>query len=77
MMNRLHSKILICLLPALCLLLSCSNEPTVGFSAPVELIEAGAEGRTVEFSLSSGDSWVAKTQDPWITVSPANGNGST
>lgn len=76
-MNRLHSEILICLLPALCLLHSCSNEPSVGFSAPVDLIEAGAEGKTVEFSLSSGDSWVAKTQDPWITVSPANGNGST
>ena len=55
MMNRLHSEILICLLPALCLLHSCSNEPSVGFSAPVDLIEAGAEGRTVEFSLSSGD----------------------
>ena len=44
MMNRLHSEILICLLPALSLLHSCSNEPSVGFSAPVDLIEAGAEG---------------------------------
>ena len=52
-----------------------SNEP--GFELDTDSIEIDAAGGQVRVMLESPDSWVAKTQNPWITVTPANGIGST
>ena len=39
-------------------------------------IEIGAEGGTHNIKITADDSWIAQTNDPWITVSPANGRGT-
>lgn len=35
----------------------------------------GPEGGVKSIEVSSADSWVVETSEPWITVSPANGKG--
>ena len=56
---------------------SCVEDPVPSFGLDRDSIEVGAEGGNVPFRLESGESWVVRTQEPWLTVSPANGNGST
>ena len=57
--------------------ISCVEDPVPSFGVDRDSIEVGAEGGKVPFRLESGESWVVRTQEPWLTVSPANGNGST
>ena len=57
--------------------ISCVEDPVPSFGVDRDSIEVGAEGGKVPFRLESGQSWVVRTQEPWLTVSPANGNGST
>ena len=57
--------------------ISCVEDPVPSFGVDRDSIEVGAEGGNVPFRLDSGESWVVRTQEPWLTVSPANGNGST
>ena len=57
--------------------ISCVEDPVPSFGVDRDSIEVGAEGGNVPFRLESGESWVVRTQEPWLTVSPANGNGST
>ncbi len=40
-------------------------------------IEVSEVGGTELVQLSSGDDWIASTDNTWITISPANGRGST
>ena len=57
--------------------ISCVEDHVPSFGVDRDSIEVGAEGGNVPFRLESGESWVVRTQEPWLTVSPANGNGST
>ena len=57
--------------------ISCVEDPVPSFGVDRDSIEVGAEGGNVPFRLESGESWVVRTQEPWLTVSPANGKGST
>ena len=57
--------------------ISCVEDPVPSFGVDRDSIDVGAEGGNVPFRLESGESWVVRTQEPWLTVSPANGNGST
>ncbi len=57
--------------------ISCVEDPVPSFGVDRDSIEVGAEGGNEPFRLESGESWVVRTQEPWLTVSPANGNGST
>lgn len=57
--------------------ISCVEDPVPSFGLDRDSIEVGAEGGNVPFRLEAGQSWVVRTQEPWLTVSPANGNGST
>ena len=57
--------------------ISCVEDPVPSFGVDRDSIEVGAEGGNVPFRLESGESWVVRTQEPWLTVGPANGNGST
>ncbi|MGN0201548.1 MAG: hypothetical protein ACI399_01405 [Candidatus Cryptobacteroides sp.] len=66
---------LICLSAAL--LLSCKEEASVEFAVSGNEIVMGPEGGKALLDLSADSEWIVKTQEPWITVSPANGIGST
>ena len=55
---------------------SCKQNPVVEFGVDEKTIAVGAEGGERTFNVSAGGSWVAMTESPWITVSPANGRGS-
>ena len=39
-------------------------------------IQVGAEGGRRTVQVTAPGSWVAMTESPWITISPANGRGS-
>ena len=61
---------------ALISLLSCVDEPAVEFGLDADVIEIGPEGGVQVVNISSSDNWIATVQEPWVTVSPANGVGS-
>lgn len=55
----------------------CANDDKkVGVTIDTDNIEIGAEGGTHNIKITADDSWIAQTNDPWITVSPANGRGT-
>lgn len=59
------------------LFIGCSDEDKkVTFSLDSQDIEIGAEGGTRRIKIASGENWVATTNEPWITISPANGRGT-
>ena len=57
--------------------LSCVHPEEISFALDASSVEMPACGGTKTIALESPQQWVARTQEPWITVSPANGNGST
>jgi len=60
------------------LAVACDNgSESIDFEMDRSQIEIGEAGGTEIVQLSSGDDWIASTDNPWITVSPANGRGST
>ena len=56
--------------------LACVNEQPVDFEVDADVSEFAPEGGVEVINISSADRWVASSQVPWITVSPANGAGS-
>ena len=76
-MNKIYTKSLFLALAAgLLSLTSCQQEVEVPFETGRD-IEIGCDGGVKTFQVSSPGQWVAFTQEPWITISPANGRGST
>ena len=61
---------------ALMAIVSCRQENFVEFNVDETQIAVGAEGGERSFNVSASGSWVAMTESPWISVSPANGRGS-
>lgn len=55
---------------------SCVQNPEVEFGVDEKTIAVGAEGGERTFNVSASGSWVAMTESPWISVSPANGRGT-
>ena len=55
---------------------ACVPHSEVDFNVDQSLLEIGAEGGELTFNVTSSGSWVAMTESPWISVSPANGKGS-
>ena len=55
---------------------SCVEDPVPSFGLDRNSIEVDAVGGAVPFRLESAQAWVVRTQEPWLTVSPANGNSS-
>lgn len=53
---------------------SCA-EPEIQVDEGPLRLEAGPEGGVLTLKVNSRQSWVATTEQPWITVSPANGTG--
>lgn len=56
--------------------LACKEPAQVSFDLDSDLIEVGPAGGVRKINVSSGDSWIAIVQEPWLTVSPANGVGT-
>ena len=54
---------------------SCQQPLPEQLGVDTEKIEIGADGGVRTFHVNATETWVAKTQAPWITVSPANGRG--
>lgn len=57
--------------------IGCVEEPAVEFASDINEIRIDAVGGKRKVKIASEDRWLASTKAPWITVSPANGNGST
>lgn len=59
---------------------SCKDDDETGISGGIavdrEEITIAAEGGTEKIAVSSNNSWVASSSQPWISISPANGLGS-
>ena len=57
---------------------SCNDDKGVeGISFEQAVIRAEAVGGSHKVQLNSSDRWIASTDNPWITILPANGVGST
>ena len=56
--------------------LSCKESSPVEFQLDTDVIEIGPAGGVKTINISSEDNWIATVQEPWLTVSPANGVGS-
>lgn len=58
-------------------LTACVNpNPEEVFGVDADNIQIGPAGGKMEINVSSSGNWVAMTESPWISVSPANGRGS-
>ena len=68
-----------CILAALAMMTAActQNDESLDFGIDETSLTIGADGGTRTVKISSSDNWVAMTDQPWITVSPANGRGST
>ena len=72
---KINNRILI-VISAIALAVACMNETAVEFALDTTDIQVGPEGGVKTFKVTSSENWVASTQQPWITISPANGRGS-
>lgn len=55
---------------------ACGPESQVELGVDQTSIQIGAEGGRRTVQVTAPGSWVAMTESPWITISPANGRGS-
>ena len=55
---------------------ACNVTAPVEFQLDTDQLELGPAGGTRTINVSSEDNWIATVQQPWLTVSPANGVGS-
>ena len=65
------------LMAATAIFASCTKDSIVEFGTNRKEISVGAVGGHEIVRVASSDEWIASTDKPWITVSPANGRGST
>ena len=73
---RMNTYKKIYMLAALLAAMSCEPQAEIEFNVDQSVIEIEAVGGDRTFKVSSSGSWVAMTESPWITISPANGRGS-
>lgn len=67
----------ISVLLGLATLAACTHdEAGIDFGTDQKDVAIGANGGTHVIRVNSSDNWIARTTEPWITVSPANGRGS-
>ena len=64
---------------AVALFTSCREEGTeiIGFEIDKASVSMAPEGGTEYLQITSATEWVAVSDKPWISISPANGVGST
>lgn len=74
MMKNIYRFALVC--AVILTVLGCKENESIKFELDADLIEIGPAGGVKTVNISSEDNWIATVQEPWITVSPANGVGS-
>ena len=75
---KIRNHIASSLLAAAALLAACSTaDESVAFGTDTNSISIDAVGGTKKIKVSANENWVAISNVPWITVSPANGYKST
>ena len=67
----------LCLLAAVLLAACTEDKSAPDFTLDREQITVGATGATEQIQLSIDGEWIASTDASWVTISPANGRGST
>ncbi len=67
---------IIAVLLCVSVLASCKKEQFVEFGTDSSEISIGADGGKKVIKISSSDNWIASSDQPWITISPANGKAS-
>lgn len=72
---RIASGVIVCML----IISACSEDDAVfsGFAINSEDIAVAAEGGSERVLVESSAKWVATASEPWVSVSPANGIGTT
>lgn len=56
-------------------MMSCIQQEPIEFASDCDEIAIDAVGGTRKIHIASNDAWIASTDNPWLTVSPANGLG--
>ena len=74
-MKHIYTYMITAALAALALA-GCRNEESIAFNLDTDKIASAADGGRYNLKVSAQNGWVASTEAPWITISPANGNGS-
>ena len=72
--------IYLCLFASLLFIAACNDsdeEGITGFTIDTQEVTLGAIGGMEPVKVASGTKWVAKVDQPWVKVMPANGVGST
>ena len=55
---------------------ACAPKAEIELSFDTDRIEIGPEGGVRTIAVTVGEDWVARTNEPWIAFSPANGKAS-
>ena len=55
---------------------ACTPKAEIELSFDTDRIEIGPEGGVRTIAVTVGEDWVARTNEPWIAFSPANGKAS-
>lgn len=74
-MNRIYKYILAAAFAVA--LASCVQQEPIEFASDCKEITIDAVGGTRRVNIASDDAWIASTDNTWLTISPANGRGST
>ena len=74
MRKNIYRSALVC--AAALAVFACKEQAPVDFNLDTDMIEIGPAGGVKTINVSSEDNWIATVQEPWLTVSPANGVGS-
>lgn len=73
----MKSRVISIAILAIIALAACSKDNVVEFGTNRREIAVKAIGGREVVQVSSSDEWIASADKPWITVSPANGRGTT
>lgn len=75
-MMKIFNKIFVAISIAIALV-ACVNEPEIELNVDADTIQIGPDGGVRTVKVASSGKWVVTSSVPWISISPANGIGST
>ncbi len=75
-MKMKNVRVYIAMVAAALAAVGCQPDVKVEFGTSADKIEMGAVGGVERVKIDAEENWIASTDKPWITISPANGRGS-